>query len=71
MKNPCKNCEKRRTACWGDCEEYLAWKAVRDAAKEEEKRNALVLDYQTVQIRRAQARKRMKTKKVVSGNAQK
>lgn len=71
MKNPCKNCEKRRTACWGDCEEYLAWKAECQTMKDAEHKNTLVTDYQTTQIRRAQARKHKKNKKVVSSNAQK
>lgn len=71
MKNPCKNCEKRRTACLGDCEEYIAWKAERDGEKEKARDSKLVTDYQTTQIRRAQARKHKKNKKVVSSNAQK
>lgn len=39
--------------------------------KDAEHKNTLVTDYQTTQIRRAQARKHKKNKKVVSSNAQK
>lgn len=71
MKNPCKNCETRRKACWSDCEKRAEWKAEWESGKEKEKAEKLVTDYQTTQIRRAQARKHKKTKKVVSSNAQK
>lgn len=30
MKNPCKDCEKRKLGCHGFCQEYQAWKAELD-----------------------------------------
>lgn len=71
MRNPCKNCEKRSPACWGSCEEYIAWKAEWDNGKAKAKEEMLVIDYQSAQIRRGQARRHKKTTKVVSSNAQK
>ena len=26
-KPPCKGCEERHEACWGQCEKYKAWKS--------------------------------------------
>ena len=26
MKPPCKDCERRSTACWGTCQLYSEWK---------------------------------------------
>ena len=31
MTPPCKNCPDRRTGCHGECEQYLAYRAEREA----------------------------------------
>jgi len=42
VQSPCYKCEERKTACWGSCERYIAFRAEIDrqiaVAKEQQKR---------------------------------
>lgn len=31
---PCKGCDRRHAACWGECAEYRAWKKALEEARE-------------------------------------
>ena len=36
-KPPCKGCEERHEACWGDCEKYKSWKSMLDEVNKRRK----------------------------------
>lgn len=36
---PCKDCQDRHRACWGDCSGYKLWKAEQDGALSALKKN--------------------------------
>ena len=44
-KPPCKGCEERHEACWGDCEKYKSWKSMLDEVNNCGWYNAMVEKY--------------------------
>lgn len=47
MIAPCKGCDRRRVACWAECEDYAAWKTEMDTerlARIEERDRSIRLD---------------------------
>lgn len=45
MGFPCKNCERRHPACWGDCEVYRQYRKHYDETKDEMHRKMEARDF--------------------------
>lgn len=50
---PCKDCEKRTMTCHDDCEEYLAFRAEREASRKKAMAHLAVEDYVRDEITKA------------------